>query len=57
MQELEATGATVVVVGTNSEPVELIGLMDVPRSEAAATVRALQSPVPGSQRWCPIHIR
>ncbi len=43
MQALEATGATVVIVGTDREPVGLIGLMDVPRPEAAATVRALQA--------------
>lgn len=43
MRTLEATGATVVIVGTEQEPVGLIGLMDVPRPEAAATVRALQA--------------
>ena len=57
MQEHAATGETVVVVETYSEPVELIGLTDVPCHEAAATVRALQSPVPGAQRCCLIHIR
>ncbi len=43
MRELEATGATVVIVGTDREPVGLIGLMDVPRPESAATVRALHA--------------
>lgn len=43
MQALEATGATVVILGTACEPIGLVGLMDVPRPESAATVRALQA--------------
>ncbi len=43
VRALEATGATVVIVGTDREPVGLIGLMDVPRPEAAATVEALRA--------------
>ncbi|MEN6342455.1 MAG: cation-translocating P-type ATPase [Methanospirillum sp.] len=43
MRALEETGSTVVLAGTATEPFGLIGLKDVPRPEAAATVRALQA--------------
>lgn len=42
MQTLEETGATVVIVGKDAEPIGLIGLKDVPKPEAAAMIAALQ---------------